>query len=187
MMFLAKAILWIALATTLPLVGCPSPRATEQSPERESTPTALSPTAAAPSPTEGESYVGQALTDSVPLVDGVELVTSPERFAGQQVRIAGEVKGFCHHARSWFAVDVPGAHPPYVRLVTAPRFRVPGDVMGAHVEAVGVVQVQQVPRGQAAHYEHEHRLGARDDDDPGDTVARVVIQATGARFRRPPS
>jgi len=184
-MFHPKAILWIALATALPLAGCPSSTATEQPSEPE--PSSPSSPPPANNAAVGETNVGQALTDSVPLVDGVELVTSPERFAGQQVRIAGEVKGFCHHARSWFALDIPGAHPPYLRLITAPRFLVPADAMGAHVEAMGVVEVQQVPRGQAAHYEEEHRLGARGDDAPGDTVARVVIQATGARFRHPAS
>lgn len=126
--------------------------------------------------------VGQAPSDDVPLVAPAEILADPERFAGTPVRFQGTVKGFCVHARAWYAVDVPGGTPPYIRVLTAPAFRVPAGVMNASVITQGIVEVQAQPADRIQHFEEQHRLGSGDEPPGTGEVNRVVIRATGATF-----
>jgi hypothetical protein len=143
------------------------------------------PTAADERPLAAATAVGGEVTDTVELVDAGAIVADPEAYAGRTVRVAGVVKGFCHHRRAWFAVDVPGGDPPYLQIATAPGFQVPPGIMNARATAVGVVEISEVPGSRRSHYEREHALGAG-SAQPGRAV-RAVIRATGARFEPPAS
>ncbi len=124
--------------------------------------------------------VGAEVSDDIELVSANDIVANPESFAGRTIRVTGQVKGFCHHRRGWYAIDVPNADPPYVRIVTAPDFLVPPGIMNATATAVGTVEVTEVQGSRRSHYEREHELGPG-TAEPGRTV-RAVIRATGARF-----
>lgn len=137
----------------------------------------------------GLEAVGGPVSDSVEIVDAADIVADPARFAGRTVRVTGRVKGFCHHARAWYAIDVPGGQPPYLRVVTAPAFLVPEGAMDAEATAVGTVEVQDTAAGQARHYEQEHRLGSAGDAaaEPAGRVQSAILRATGAVFAPPAS
>ena len=127
-----------------------------------------------------EQSVGDPISDDVELVNAADIVANPEQFAGRTIRIQGRVKGFCHHRRAWFAIDVPTATPPYLRVVTAPNFLVPGGIMNASATTVGTVEVTEVPGSRRTHYEREHALGSG-GNEPG-RARRAIIRATGATF-----
>ncbi len=136
---------------------------------------------AADPPLAEATTVGVAPEASTPLVSAADIVSNPQRFAGQTVRIAGTVKGYCHHGRAWYAVDAPGATPPYLRVITAPAFRVPGGLINAGSMGQGTVEVIELPRARAQHFEEEHCLGTAEDEE-APAVHRPIIRATGATF-----
>jgi hypothetical protein len=183
----------ILVAAACDPVGQPAPDRPATAAVEEGAPCADETHRAAPQPaaTSGPGLaateaVGGPVSDTVELVDAADIVADPTRFAGRTVRVAGRVKGFCHHARAWYAIDVPGAEPPYLRVVTAPDFLVPEGAMDTEATAVGTVEVQDTPAGQARHYEQEHRLGTAGDGgggvEPGGRVPSAVLRATGAVF-----
>lgn len=136
--------------------------------------------AAAEERLSSERSVGEAVSDDVQLVSAQDIVADPERFSGQTVRIQGTVKGYCHHRRGWFAIDVPSGRTPYLRFITAPRFEVPPGIMNASVTAVGTVEIIEVPGSRVSHYEREHALGA--GEAATGRARRATIRATGAVF-----
>ena len=125
--------------------------------------------------------VGQPISDEVELVEATALLANPDQYSGRTVKVTGTVKGFCHHRRAWFAIDVPGANPPYLRILTAPDFLVPPGIMNAEATAAGVVEVQETPGSRVTHYEKTHRLGQGKAEGPG-RAKRVILRATGAVF-----
>lgn len=125
---------------------------------------------------------GTAAGEDVEVVEALDVVNDPSRFGGKRVAVSGTVKGFCHHRRAWFAIEVPGASPPYLRVTTLPAFPVPRGVMGATVTVHGRVEAQELPRGRVHHYEQEHRLGSAPDDGAGEAVVRPILVAEGAVF-----
>lgn len=132
-------------------------------------------------PLIGQQTVGEPMLDSVELVNAADIIANPDQFAGRTVKISGQVKGYCHHRRAWFALDVPTATPPYIRVLTAPAFLVPEGAINALATTVGVVEVQEVTGSRVHHYEQEHQLGSGNHDGVG-RAKRVVIRATGAEF-----
>lgn len=123
---------------------------------------------------------GDEVDESIELVDAATILADPEAYEGQTVRIAGQVKGFCHHRRAWFAIDVPEGNPPYLRVLTAPQFQVPSGVMNTQATAVGTVEVIEVPQSRLSHYEREHQLG--EGEDRQGRARRALLRATGAVF-----
>ena len=134
------------------------------------------------SPFMGQATVGEPVAESVELVNASDILSDPDQYAGRTVRITGQVKAYCAHRRAWFAIDVPGANPPYLRFLTAPAFLVPPGVMDAEVTAVGVVEVEETPQARMRHIEQEHELGSTAGSDAPGRAKRVVIRATGAEF-----
>jgi len=130
-------------------------------------------------PLTARAAVGGEVADSVELVDAAAVVANPEQFAGRTVRIRGQVKGFCHHRRAWFAIDVPEGTPPYLRIITGPTFLVPPGIMNATATAVGTIEAQQIPGSRLAHYEREHELGTGGAQG---RQTRAIMRATGAVF-----
>lgn len=135
------------------------------------------------SPLLGQATAGEPVSDSVELVSAADIIANPDQFAGRTVRLTGQVKGYCQHRRAWFALDVPEATPPYLRVLTAPAFLVPPGVMDAQVTAVGVVEVEETPQARMRHIEREHELGSAGDQGSPGRAKRVVIRATGAEFQ----
>lgn len=130
--------------------------------------------------------LGAEAPEGIEEASAADILADPARFQGKNVRVAGTVKGYCHHARAWFAIDVPGASPPYLRLLTAPAFAVPEGCMGARVTAHGTVELMELPRQRVEHFESEHRLGTAADAGSGDQVVRPVIRTAGAVFEPAP-
>jgi hypothetical protein len=129
--------------------------------------------------------LGAEAPADVETVDAADILRSPEQYRGKTVRVSGTVKGYCHHARAWFAIDVPGASPPYLRFVTQPAFAVPEGCMGALATAHGTVELVETPRERVDHFEGEHRLGSAAGEAEGETVVRPIIRAAGAVFEPP--
>jgi len=133
-----------------------------------------------------EQAIGAEVSVGAPApADAVEvaardLLSSPEQYRGKRVVVSGRVKGFCHHARAWFAIDVPDGTPPFLRLVTLPAFHVPEGVMGAMARAHGTVEVVDVPTAQADHFATTHRLGPGSGSGSSGSVPSVVVRAEGA-------
>jgi hypothetical protein len=85
------------------------------------------------------------------------------------------------HRRAWFALRDPGeASDAYVRVVTAPAFRVPEGSIGKLAHAEGKVELVEVPAEQARHYARKHGLG--DGGTSAGPTKRIVVRATGAEF-----
>ncbi len=125
---------------------------------------------------------GQAPSEEIELVEATVLLADPERFSGRTVRVRGSIKGFCVHARAWYAIDVPGGSPPYIRVLALPAFRVPEGAMGAEVLTQGTVELVTLPASRVRHFEEHHQLGSGDDPPGTAEVTRVAIRATGAVF-----
>lgn len=128
--------------------------------------------------------VGQEPTEELELIDVADIVANPQQYAGQTVRVLGRVKGLCVHARAWFALDAPGASPPYIRVITAPAFRVPQGAMDSVATLNGTVELLTLPANRVQHFEEHHQLGAG-DDVPGTEATRPIIRATWATFSPP--
>jgi len=133
-------------------------------------------------PLKAPVSLGATAAEGVEVVDAAAVVADPAQYRGKTISVSGTVKGFCHHGRSWYAIDVPGASPPYLRILSRPAFSVPDGVMGATVVTHGTVDVQELPRGRAEHFEQEHALGTVEGDSESETVTRAVFRAAGAVF-----
>jgi len=124
--------------------------------------------------------VGQPLAGAQ-VVTVRELVGGPDQYVGKQVAVEGAVFSMCVHRRAWFAIRGPGeANGPYIRVVTAPAFRVPEGAVGKQARAEGSVELVEVPPREAAHYAAKHGLG-NGAPVAGPTQA-VILRATGAEF-----
>ena len=84
-----------------------------------------------------------------------DLLARPRDFAGQKVRIEGNVSGMCGHRRAWFAVQSEDRTGAAVRVFSAPSFLVPRGSVGKKARTEGVVEVAD---------------------------NRIVVRATGAEF-----
>ena len=125
------------------------------------------------------TLVGQKLAGAK-TVTVKELVEHPESFAGQTVRIAGNVNAMCHHRRGWFSVQDEGERAgTFVRVITTPAFLVPAGSIGKKARAEGKVEVIDVPEGEAKHFAKGHGIG---EAEPAGPVKSVIIRATGAEF-----
>lgn len=121
-------------------------------------------------------------SSEVESVDAADIIADPSSFEGRTVQVSGSVNGFCVHERGWFAIEVPGASPAYLRVLARPAFRVPEGVFGATAVAQGTVEFQELPLGRVMHFEQTHRLGATPRDESAETVRMVVIRGQGATF-----
>ena len=124
--------------------------------------------------------LGQPLGEA-PVVTVKELTEAPDRYVGKRVAIEGAVFSMCVHRRAWFAIRGPGeTSGPYLRIVTAPAFRVPQGSIGKHARAEGSIEFVDIPARQAAHYASQHGLG--DGAAAGGPTRSVILRATGAEF-----
>ncbi len=122
--------------------------------------------------------VGAELSGAAP-VTVQQLLAHPDQFAGQRVRLEGDVSAMCHHKRRWFAVQDPGDRSGrYVRVMTAPAFLVPPQSIGKKARTEGLVEVVDVPGSTERHLAQDHGLGSA----PAETQKRVVLRATGAEL-----
>lgn len=88
-----------------------------------------------------------------------DLLAKPQDYAGQKVRVEGNVSAMCGHRRAWFAVQSEDRSGSAVRVFAAPSFLVPAGSVGKKARTEGVVEVAQVGAG-----------------------TRIMLRATGAEF-----
>ena len=131
--------------------------------------------------------VGGAPPEGLEVVDAAAIVERPEGWHGKQVSVRGRVNGYCHHRRAWFAVEVPGNPPRYLRFMATPAFAVPEGVMGALATVHGTVEIVELPRERIEHFEGEHRLGSGGGGEGTGPVRRPVVRAAGAVFEPAPA
>jgi hypothetical protein len=128
----------------------------------------------------GIQAVGTQLTGA-PRITLEELLARPEEHVGKLVRLEGTVSAMCHHQRAWFSVAesaAPGAR--FVRVVTAPEFLVPLEIIGRQARTEGTVELVDVPAPTARHYAADHGLG--DPKAVAGPVRSVILRARGAEF-----
>ena len=125
-------------------------------------------------------HVGEPFDDAKK-VEIDSLLADPDPYVGKTVRLEGKVASYCHHQRGWFALaDSDGT---VIRLVTAPGFKVPGEIETVPGIGVGVVEVVEVPEDQAKHYAGDHGLGSA--EKISGPQKQIIIRATGAEFVMP--
>jgi hypothetical protein len=128
-------------------------------------------------------HLGKAFTVKTK-VDLEQLVASPKKFEGKNVRVAGLVTAHCHHRRAWFALRTKADSPKVLRVQTRPKFLVPKEI--AHgktrAEAEGTVEVRTVPEKHAKHMAREHGLFGGSPDKITGPQHIVTLNATGASF-----
>ena len=125
-------------------------------------------------------HVGQPFADAKK-VEIASLLADPDPYVGKTVRLEGKVASYCHHQRGWFALaDAEGT---VIRLVTAPGFKVPGEIDEVPGIGVGVVEVVEIPEDQAKHYAGDHGLGS--PEKISGPQKQIIIRASGAEFVMP--
>jgi hypothetical protein len=138
---------------------------------------------AAPAGEHGKTevvHVGQPFAEAKK-VEIASLLDDPDPYVGKTVRLEGKVASYCHHQRGWFALaDADGT---VIRLVTAPGFKVPGEIEEVPGIGVGVVEVVEIPEDQAKHYAGDHGLGS--PEKIAGPQKQVIIRASGAEFVMP--
>jgi hypothetical protein len=188
---LPRAFILLALAPLFTLAGCQTTVEEHEHPQGEAC-THEEDSARIEHPTVkrtqeggvGVLLAGESLEEAaeVPEVTVAALLDSPEAYAGQRVRVTGDVSAMCHHKRGWFALVAPDQSGRNLRVLTAPTFLVPEGVIGMNASTEGVVELIEIPAEEARHYAKEHKLG-----DPAaitGPVKRAVIRAAGAAFRQ---
>ena len=141
-------------------------------------------TVATDTPDGGKVTHGGGTFAEVPEVSVTELVANPDKYAGQQVQVVGDVSAMCHHRRGWFAVAAADGSGAQIRVITMPAFLVPQEAIGTKARAQGKVEVVEVDPRFARHLSADHGLPAA--EKPAAPVKRVVLRAAAADFVEAP-
>lgn len=119
-----------------------------------------------------------------PKVPLAEILTSPEKFHKQQVRVDGHVTRACSRKGCWMelAVDASEGAPRCRVTFENYGFFVPKDSAGSHARLEGTVEVTQVKPDAVRHYESE---GANfHAKEPDGSAREVRLVATGVLLER---
>jgi hypothetical protein len=113
-----------------------------------------------------------------------EIVATPERFEGREVRVQGEVTGVCQMMGCWMELESGGAT---VRIKVEDGVIVfPAEALGSRAVARGTVQLLEMSRDEYAgwlRHQAEEQGHVFDEDAIGDPPYRVVqIAGLGAEI-----
>jgi hypothetical protein len=126
---------------------------------------------------------GVSIEQATPLA---ALAAAPEDWAGETVRVEGEVREVCAMAGCWLAIAADGGGPPLRVKVEDGEIVFPLSARGQRAAAQGEVVVIESTREQhAAWLAHlaEERGEAFDPATVGDgPYRRIEVQATGAEL-----
>ncbi|MEM7807901.1 MAG: DUF4920 domain-containing protein [Planctomycetota bacterium] len=115
-----------------------------------------------------------------------DVLADPQKFAGQEITIAGEISAVCQKAGCWVKLVPSGTEPKptkgvdtnsvFVKL-TCPKdgFLVPADSARKQVLARGKVLIEQISEADARHY-------AEDDGATPAEIAAITGPQTIVRF-----
>jgi hypothetical protein len=111
-----------------------------------------------------------------------ELMASPGRFVGQQVRTVGRIASTCNHAGCWIDLQPLELRAPGV-LVTArdKSFSHPLDCVGLVAEVEGTLRSRTYPPDRLRHWAHH---GWRHGVDVSSPTQVLLIEATTVNIRR---
>lgn len=160
----------------LALVGC-NTRSSEAPAAAEPAPSA------APSPPAAHQKFGQPLGQSPPAALA-DVLSSPDKFAGQRVIVEGAVRAACTRKGCWMELsESPDVAAPGCRVTFKDYgFFVPTDSAGSKAKVEAQVETKQIKPEMVAHLESE---GAKFADKAADGSAREVrLVATGVEMWR---
>jgi hypothetical protein len=134
-------------------------------------------------PPSARQKFGEPLGQS-PSATLAEVLTSPDKFAGQRVTVEGAVRAACTRKGCWMELsESPDAAAPGCRVTFKDYgFFVPTDSAGSKAKVEAQVETKQIKPEMVAHLESE---GAKFADKAADGSAREVrLVATGVEMWR---
>jgi hypothetical protein len=173
----------LRIITLLALLGgCQTSGEQPRASTRAAATTPASPTAAAPATTTVSKYgtpLGAAPAQTLAAVLG-----SPQKFAGQPVKVEGHVRRACTAMGCWMELAESDAkEAPGCRVIMKDHaFFVPTDAAGASARVEGTLSVRSIDPAQVAHMEGEGATFDRKAPDGSAEELRFV--ASGVELWR---